>query len=30
MRNGRFDRCARSGPITVGIDRTVVRIDLLP
>jgi deazaflavin-dependent oxidoreductase (nitroreductase family) len=27
---GRFNRCARSGPVTVGIDPTLIRIDLLP
>ena len=27
---GRFSRYARSGPVTVGIDPTLIRIDLLP
>jgi deazaflavin-dependent oxidoreductase (nitroreductase family) len=27
---GRFNRYARSGPVTVGIDPTLIRIDLLP
>jgi deazaflavin-dependent oxidoreductase (nitroreductase family) len=27
---GRFNRYARSGPVSVGIDPTLIRIDLLP